>query len=54
MGRCAIANNIDERTQVELITPALYTSGDTDRIQFVDDGAAVAAASAPPRFRGHG
>ncbi|SMQ73370.1 OmpA family protein [Altererythrobacter xiamenensis] len=44
MGRCAIANNADERTQVELITPALYTSGDTDRIHFVDDAMTGAAA----------
>ena len=43
MGRCAISNDHDERTQVELITPALYTSGDTDRIAFVEQAPAAAA-----------
>ena len=43
LGRCAISNDHDERTQVELITPALYTSGDTDRIAFVEQAPAAAA-----------
>ncbi len=42
LGRNAIASNADERTQVELITPALYTSGETDRIAFTADAAAAA------------
>ncbi|WP_324828783.1 CHAT domain-containing protein [Qipengyuania zhejiangensis] len=46
LGRCAIASDDDVRTQVELITPALYTSGETDRIQFIDPPAAAVAAAA--------
>ncbi|QZD87557.1 CHAT domain-containing protein [Qipengyuania psychrotolerans] len=46
LGRCAIASDDDERTQVELITPALYTSGETDRIAFVESQAAPAVAGA--------
>ena len=41
LGRNAIASNANERTQVELITPALYTSGETDRIAFTADAAAA-------------
>ena len=39
LGRCAIASEEDERTQLELITPALYTSGETDRIAFAEQAA---------------
>ncbi|MFN6933655.1 MAG: CHAT domain-containing protein [Tsuneonella sp.] len=47
IGRCAIANDADVRTQVELITPALYTSGTVDRIAFAEQLPPVAAAAVP-------
>lgn len=45
LGRNAIATQADERTQIELITPALYTSGETDRIAFVESNAAAGTAA---------
>ena len=45
LGRNAIATQADERTQIELITPALYTSGEADRIGFVEAGTAAATAA---------
>lgn len=46
IGRNAISTQGDERTQVELITPALYTSGETDRIAFVEGAGTTAATAA--------
>ncbi len=48
IGRCAIANDADELTQCELITPVLYTSGDVDRLQFAAALAPAAVVAATP------
>lgn len=47
IGRAAIASGHDKRTQVELITPALYTSGEADRIAFVEPAPTAAVVDVP-------